>query len=155
MMKINSFNKALKLTWMRRLLYDTFTNRSPLIQNNEHVLKTGRSIVFNPKSRFLPFWKEAVEHWKELLTKTEEPDLIETILAQPLWNDSFLKDIYLFRLAWYNASTLSVRDMLNANGQPKSFFEFVSQYQITSSFLLHSRKVNNIPWKWRRSIPSI
>ena len=154
MTDIQSFDKALKLTWMRRLLYDTYTRDYVSFSKVKCViiLKTGGSIDPNLISTLNPFWKEVLNHWNELLMKIEEPDSVEHILTEPLWNNSFLKEKYLFDLVWYNAGLRSVRDIIKRNGQPKLFSEIMSEYQVPNNFLFYNKIVNNIPRRWRQII---
>ena len=72
------------------------------------IIKTGGCINSHSSSKFNPFWREVIEHWNELLRKMEEPETVEQIMNQPIWNNPFMKEKYLFNLAWYNAGIKSV-----------------------------------------------
>ena len=78
---------------MRRLLLDNSTcNHVPIEQSKcEMITKTGRCINSHLSFEFNQFWRGVIEHWNELLGKTEEPETVEQTLNKPIWNNPLMK----------------------------------------------------------------
>lgn len=137
MQGMGSFNKTLKLMWMRRLMYDSFTYNNVSISNDKCETNTKAEISVDANQNHS--FSKVMKLWNELLTKKTLTQQSKVSLGLQGMIHSLMT--ILFSLAWYNAGIRHVRDTFNANGQPNLFSEMVSQSQITRIFVFYDKIV--------------
>ena len=104
MIDLNDYNKALKISWMKRaLLDDKYSTCINLSENDcKIILNTGGYINTELMKKLNPFWLEVAQSWNEFLCKIERPTEIRHILSQPVWNNPFFRNKECFNNRWYN-----------------------------------------------------
>ena len=92
MIDLYNYNKALKISWMKRALLDNACVHCTSLSEHECniILNTGGRINGRIIKTLNPFWKEVAQYWNEFLSKLENPSNIKDILFQSPWNNSFL-----------------------------------------------------------------
>ena len=90
---------------------------------------------------------EALEAWQKLICFT--PETKEQILEEITWNNRFIKinGSSVFYRQWHDAGITKVGDIFK-DGSFLTFNEFVSTFQIKTTFLKHYGLCHTIPQEW-------
>ena len=156
-----SFNYALKLAWIRRLLehgneglwkkmvwnqlpiQDMYIWNCNLNSADAHLL-----------TEFIPykFWKEVIMAWS--LYNFQEPKNENEIREQNLWFNSFIKveNKPIFYKQWYTKGIRTIEDLLTENGSFLTFHQFVNKYNVNSNFLKYYGILSAIPAQWKNNL---
>ena len=125
MVELRSFIKALKVSWLRRILHQTKPNEwTCLSLINFHTLfSIGGSYAFKLSSELQnPFWKDLMHIWAEFC-KILPVENIGQILDSPLWhNENIGRGKILFK-NWHEKGIRVVFDIIGQNGE----FHFVNK----------------------------
>ena len=153
MIDLNNYNKALKISWMQRALFDKCSTCTALTENQCNIiLNTGGHIGTKLINKLNPFWKEVAHYWNEFLCKLERPTDTRHILAQSVWNNAFFRNKECFNNKWYNLGIRNICNIVNDNGQIKSLSELKTQFNIDENFLLYNTIIVNIPKEWKNAL---
>lgn len=151
MIHINNFIKALKITWIRRLIVSSHSNLWSSLSNIDFIklLTVGDGFsVLNIQRLKNPFWIDLLQSWKEF-TRHLNIENISEILHSPIWYNSLLncgQNVCIKN--WYDKGVRSISDFINADGQFYNFEEFRQTYNIRGTFLDYSFILNKIPNAW-------
>jgi hypothetical protein len=158
-----SFNYALKLAWLRRLLdqenkgtwKSLFMLNLPL--SEQYVWNC--NLMINDVCSLKPylknnFWKEVVEAW--CIYNFHEPTDITGIRTQNVWFNSFIKvdNKTLFHRDWYNSGVETITDLLDGNGKFLPYVQFVNKYNLRINYLSYYSLISAIPVKWKQLLNS-
>ena len=154
MIDLNSFNKSLKISWMKRILLND--EISPCIDlPNDYckiIQNTGGYVNTQIIKKLNPFWAEVAQSWNDFLCKLDRPTDIRQILSQSVWNNAFFRNKELFNNRWYNLGIRNIGNIFHANGEIKSFNEMKAEFGIDNNFLLYNTIVVNVPKEWKTLI---
>ena len=155
------FDKALKLTWVKRLCSDS---DAPWKYIPKSFLSTdGGTELFqcNYDNNFLDlnvrlpeFYKQIIHHWQEIVSTT--PHSKTEILSQTIWNNKFIttdqKMVYLPVLPhWYRAGIKQILDLFDEH--ENCFLPFLSlrnKYTLNCNFLQYYSLLSAIPQSWKK-----
>ena len=151
MVDLFNFDKALKLTWIRRVFQNSSRLKHLSVFNTtyEIMYSTGGHIDAKTLKNANPFWDEVGTHWNTFLSKLEPPTTQEGILHQALWKNAFHSDKTLFDREWHTANIRFISDIINQDGKFKTFSQIQEQYRIDSNCLIYNRLISNIPQSWK------
>ena len=121
---IYSFIKALKISWLRRIIQQenntTWHTFTPI--NFGKVLSLGGEFARNQAIHLNnPFWKDVLISWADFC-KEVKPEDIKSVLRAPLWFNTNLrngKNLYVHN--WDNRGIKTIGDLLDNNG---NFYTF-------------------------------
>jgi hypothetical protein len=98
------------------------------------------------------FYKEIIETWVKL--NYNEPEKVEDILRQVIWNNSLLKidGKAINYKSWIDKGIIFIRDLLDNTGKwaSKNFLE--AKFNTTINFLEYLSLTHTIPKEWKKKI---
>ena len=155
---VESFSKALKLIWIKKLLdpLNSSAWKCMLVDDLEHF--GGDKILCLPITGFFKdknvsgFWKEIFNIWASVqLFHTTTP---ESLLAQPIFLNKCIKidNSTIFKPSWIVHDVIYVNDLVNARGKIKSFADFIADFNVNCSLLEYNSVISAIPRQWRKQI---
>ena len=153
---------AMKISWIKRFLDDTFhpwktlptwlfagLGGSSIFHYN---LQLGERCSIIVKT-FPGFYQELIELWCKI--SYQEPSDIIQIYNQCLWNNSFIptKGKPIFNLSFINKGILKVSDILNESGNLMSWQSDKSKYNLDNKdFMSWIGLIESIPQKWKKEM---
>ena len=166
MIEFESMNKALKASWVKRLINDT---DSPwkIIPNCTTQQYGGLKFLlacnYSTKELKLnsvpPFYREVLKICEEIKRKKLEvyQDSIDPhdII---IWNNSDIKVEAkpVFYKSWHDAGVEKVKDLLDpSNGNFYTYQEFTTKFKVKGSFITYYGLLNAIRSKWKVLAPPI
>ena len=146
--------KSLRLAWIGRLL-DTSDDKWRAIPN-DYFRKHG-SLLFLLKCNYnvkllktgLPLFKrELLQYFQDLKNTTNILPNGEFIL----WNNKSITidNATLFWKSWFDSGVVSVKDVLNTNGNFLSYEEFSNNFNINTNYLHYFQLISAIPSELKR-----
>ena len=149
MIDFDIMSKALKLTWIPRLLRTSDNSNWCIIPKHYFKRMGGLNFLLrcNYDTNFfndLPlFYKKILEFFNELKTLYSYDQKQELILFN---NKDILVDGKPFFLSeWFRKGILSINELLNETGNVLTFQEFRDKYSCESNFLQYYQVVSAIP----------
>ena len=144
MLNIDSFIKALKLTWLRRLLKQHRACWIPLIpfdKNTYHrIVFFGSTWALNVASKIENrFWQDVLNAWGELIDIHSNIDGFYERVCGTLWYNKTISEIPLFIPQLYNKGVLSPADILHENGEIFSLEHVNESFGVCINFLDYHR----------------
>lgn len=154
MVEIKSFIKALKVSWLRRILHQSkpneWTNLSLI--NFDMLFSVGGSYAFKLGHDIQnPFWKDLMLIWAEYC-KILPVDNIGHILESPLWYNEKIGRGKLFFKNWHEKGIRVVQDIIAENGNLYTFEQLKTMYNINGTFLHYHQLIHNISPLWLNQI---
>ena len=154
---IKSMIKAIKLTWIKRLLLED-NNFTELAKVNSKISNFHEYFRHNMTSTHLystptPFYCQILDNWDELRS-TNTKKSINEILNEKIW---FNKDILIgnkpfFNRIWCNNGITKINDLFNNHGTFKSKEELFNDFH----FQINTMELNSIksaiPKEWVKQI---
>ena len=150
MVELRSFIKALKVSWLRRILHQTKPNEwTCLSLINFHTLfSIGGSYAFKLSSELQnPFWKDLMHIWAEFC-KILPYENIGQILDSPLWHNENIGSGKILFKNWHEKGIRVVFDIIGQNGEFYTFEQLKTMYNINGTFLDYQYLLNKIPRSW-------
>ena len=153
-----SFNYALKLAWLRRLL-DVNNKGSwktivlyKLPITEQYLWECNLNIKDLPnllKKEKRTFWTEVLEAW--CLFNFKEPTDLDSVRKQQIWFNSFIKidRNVLFYKNWYSHGICTIQDLLNNNSTFMTYEQFTNRYNIRCNYLTYYGVITAIPKEWK------
>ena len=140
MIHISSFVKALKLTWIRRILQ---TNSSWVNLFNESTQCSIKSVCdfgneylrSRLKEITNPFWKDVLHSLCDFATLLPKRNISAT-LKSPLWHNCFIKidKRPIFIKKWHDSGITLIQDLFTDNGDFMTLYDFQQKYNFTPPF---------------------
>ena len=152
---IYSFIKALKISWLRRVIQQanntTWHFLNPI--DFDKVLSLGgeyaRSLAINLRN---PFWKDVLISLADFCREVK-PEEIKSILSAPLWFNSHLRNgNNLYVKNWDNKGIKTIGDILDNNGNFYTFDTLKEIYGVRGTFLNYENILHKIPNQWKNLI---
>lgn len=157
MIQVESFIKALKITWLRRIIMQNRLNSCTwnVLSNLEYnkIFSLGdRYCTVKAQDIQNPFWSNLLQSWGTFC-RSATIDNIEQVLYSPLWYSSHIsqrQNIY-FR-QWYGKGIRNIIDLVNENGQFYQFEDLQQQYGLLGTYLDYQYILRKIPDDWKNQI---
>ena len=154
MLDLNTFNKALKLSWVRKYLNDDDSGKwkllcnFPLIFNGEAEFFRGnldRKDVSKYNNVPDPFITEIVQIWTEMSFE-DTIKSIDHLLSLNLWYNSLVKveKKSIYYKSWSAKGIQKVRHLMRGKSKFLSFTEFKERFDIKPNFLAFYGVVSSI-----------
>jgi hypothetical protein len=158
MLDIDSFIKAQKVMWVKRLLEPGKASWKavPLLYLNEflgpNTFKCNLSCEEKPKN-FPDFYWLIIKCWNEINTTTKDYDSPFTIRRECIWlnKNIQIKNIDIPWRTWSEKGINIIHDILNEKGNFVSAAELARKYNLNIDFLKYNAIKNAIPQPWRRT----
>lgn len=154
MVELTSFIKALKVSWLRRILQQSETggwNELAFI-NFSKLFSFGGIYAAKLNSNLRnPFWKDLMQVWCDFC-KAVPVENIKDILICPLWHNERIGNGQLFLRNWCDMGIRVIKDLLNEEGIFYSFEQLKEKYNIRGTFLDYQHVLNSIPQIWKDQI---
>ena len=154
MIELRSFVKALKLSWLRRILQQSkpceWSNLSNI--NFQKFFSVGSNFASKLSDELQnPFWKDLMHVWAEFCRIVPVED-INQIIESPLWfNDNIGRGKIFFK-NWHDKGIRTISDILSQTGDIYTLEQLKSNYSIKGTFLDYQKVINNIPHSWKMHI---
>ena len=142
MIHLDSYIKALKITWIRRLLNTEGTWQNTIFHSIDlkSLLHFGteylNKCINKTKNQF---WKDVFQAWKALQFKQEQKDNYssEQIQNNELWFNDKIKigGKSIFYKKWYEKNIIYINDLLQDNGTFYKINEFKDKFNFEINFL--------------------
>ena len=150
-------NKAIKATWVRRLITDPLREKESLFSKWGGFLlfKCNFSLMLLDLSNLPLFYKDVVSAWETVIH--HEPLSHTQICSQIVWNNRYIVigNTSVFYKAWFNAGIIHLNDLLQNDGTFYSMIDLHNIYgiEINSCHALkyHALKAA-IPQKWKEVV---
>ena len=159
MIHLPSFIKALKLTWIKKLV--DANNTSPwklmLIDSLEkyghcNILLYDKASCNEISNDFNRFWKDVFISWSTLYS--EPVTTSEQMLMQPIWHNKRIlvngKECYYRH--WHEKDIFVIADVVDDDGSFYSFTQFREKFNLNVSFLEYYGLISAIPRDWKNII---
>ena len=151
MVHLISFIKALKVSWLRRVIHSETANWCAFaFINFSKVISTGPVYAINQRNALNnPFWKDILDAWADFC-KIYKAENIQFILYSPVWyNSNFKNSQNLYINDWFKKGVKNICDLLNENGEFYQFEEFKQIYGIRGTILDYEYVLRKIPDQWK------
>lgn len=152
MVNISSFIKALKITWLRRIIQNSQDNSWYALSNIDFqkVFSFGSGFASHYKQHiYNPFWKEILQNWAEFCN-TIKIESIDQVLNSPLWyNKNLLNGGNIYIADWYEKGLRQISDLIDEQGNIYSFDVLKGMYNLRGTFLDFQALIRKIPNDWK------
>ncbi len=156
-----SFNYALKLAWIRRLLDNgseemwksMVLNQLPI--TDSYIWNCNLSIIdahHLTHTIKYHFWKEVIEAWSQY--NFQEPQNEGEIRKQNIWFNSFIKvdNQPMFYKHWYTNGIKTIEDLLHENGSFLTFEQLANKFNVRGNYLTYYGLLSAIPVPWKHML---
>lgn len=157
MIDIDSFIKALRVSWLRRVIrgerkwQECFLK---IIDENNYFWKVGALYMKSKINKVEnKFWKEVIVSWAQF-QNTHTATTFEEITSEPLWFNRHFSKPYLFFSDWARHNVLTIKDILGVDGKVLNFTDFKNKFAVSGTILDYNRLLHNIPRLWRETFKS-
>ena len=152
------FNKALKLTWIKRLCSDSdapwkYIPKSFLSSvGGTELFKCNYDYNLLDLNNHLPeFYKQIINYWQKIASTT--PHSKNEVLSQIIWNNRFIminkKMVYLPQ--WHEAGVKQISDLFDEyENRFLPFLSFCNKYALDCNFLQYHSLISAIPQRWKK-----
>ena len=152
------FDKALKLTWVKRLCSSSdapwkYIPKSFLSTvSGTDLFQCNYDYNLLDRTGHLPeFYKQIIHHWQEIVSTT--PHSKTEILSQIIWNNKFItiekKMVYLPQ--WHRAGIKKISDLFDEHENCfLSFLALRNKYMLICNFLQYYGIISAIPRSWKK-----
>ena len=152
MININIFIKALKLSWLRRVIKtsknESWFSLSKIDFQTIFCLGSGCKKLPEISNLQNPFWIDIITCWSDFCNKFS----IETaqhILDSPVWhNQKLINGGNLYISDWYKKGIRYVSDLIDENGNLYEFVTLKNRYGLKGTFLDYQSVLRKIPKSW-------
>lgn len=155
MINIQYFIKALRITWLRRVIQSnenkTWYDLSGI--DFEKVFTLGSGYARQCKQTIHnPFWKDMLQNWADFCNAVS-CETVDQVVESPLWfNKNLLNGENFCIHHWYKKGIRSIIDIIDAHGNFYEFEELKGMYNIRGTFLDFQSLLRKIPDRWKTII---
>ena len=152
MINIDYFIKALKVSWLRRVIqnsHDTSWYSLSMI-DFQKIFSFGKGYATRVASNLNnPFWKELLQIWAHFCSCIKVESIFQ-ILNSPLWfNNNLRNGDYIYIKDWYNKGLRHVSDLIDERGNLYEFEALKTRHNLRGTFLEFQSLIRKIPNEWR------
>ena len=140
MIHISSFVKALKLTWIRRILQTNSSWVNLFIESTQCSINSlcdfgNEYLRSRLKEITNPFWKDVLHSLCDFVTLLPKRN-ISAALKSPLWHNCFIKidKRPIFIKKWHDSGITLIQDLFTDNGDFMTLYDFQQKYNFTPPF---------------------
>ena len=154
MVELRSFIKALKVSWLRRILQQSDTGgwKELASINFSEIFSFGGVCAAKLSSNLQnPFWKDLMQVWSEFCEAVPVEN-IKQILICPIWHNDRIGNGQLFLRNWWDMGIRVINDLISEEGIFYSFEQLKAKYNIRGTFLDYQHVLNNISQVWKDQI---
>ena len=143
MINLPAYIKALKITWLRRILNSDGVWQNLLLHRIklDHLLQFGIEYVEKVlKDIKNNFWKDVFISWRDNVRKKDNSFTefnLEDILKSPIWYNSKIKinNTHIYLNTWHEKGILYINDLINEDGTLFTYEEFINKFHLNANFL--------------------
>ena len=161
MQDITAQNKALKISWLKRLTENNNSKWKKMIQEQLPKTNNMNYLHFNLKKEdvqkafprlYNTFWKEILEEYYEINYK--KPEEIENITNQIIWFNSNIKidNRTIYYQKWEEKNIIKLQDILDNEGKIMEKGEIQRELNINIDFLTYYSIKAAIPKIWLKQL---
>ena len=148
MINIDYFIKALKVSWLRRVIqnsHDTSWYSLSMI-DFQKIFSFGKGYATRVASNLNnPFWKELLQI-RAYFCSCIKVESIFQILNSPLWfNNNLRNGDYIYIKDWYNKGLRHVSDLIDERGNLYEFEALKTRHNLRGTFLEFQSLIRKIP----------
>ena len=152
MINLHYFIKALKVSWLRRIIQNSqntsWYSLSMIDFQKTFSLGQGYAKQLNGNTDS-PFWKELLQIWA-YFCKCFKVESVFQSLNSPLWFNSNLTNGDYFSIKdWYNKGLSHVSDLIGEHGNFYEFDVVKTRYNLRGTFLDFQSLLRKIPNEWK------
>lgn len=155
MTNISFFIKALKISWLRRIVHNSEHAAWYALSNINFmsVLSFGHGYAAQLYTAIdNPLWKDLLVSWATYC-EMFKIDNIKEILASPIWyNSNLIRGRTFFINDWFNKGARFISDLLDRNGNIYEFQTLKDIYGLRGTFLDYQALIAKIPNRWKNII---
>ena len=154
MVELRSFIKALKVSWLRRILQQSDTGgwKELASINFSEIFSFGGVCAAKLSSNLQNlFWKDLMQVWSEFCEAVPVEN-IKQILICPIWHNDRIGNGQLFLRNWWDMGIRVINDLISEEGIFYSFEQLKANYNIRATFLDYQHVLNNISQVWKDQI---
>ena len=147
MLNIFSFEKALKVNWIKRLLFQSKTQWTILISeiigklNLSNLYKYSGEYISVVDHKLNDFWQNVFSYWK-ILCKNHLINSNSDILQSCLWYNAQISSEPLYYRTWVKKGIFYVGDLLKPSGEIMNLTEIENTYDLrVNTFLYYRLKI--------------
>ena len=147
MVNFESFVKAQKVSWVKRLVVDN--SALHYVRRQIPYITISEFLCCHIHSKEIPinislFYKQVLQAWFTLRFKSMESDDIV------LWYNHKIRiqNNYVFYKKWYKKGIFLLKDLFNENGEIMTFNELKTKYDITDNIMNYMSIIHAIPNEW-------
>ena len=155
----NSMFKAMKLTWINRLITknNTFTNLVRAITriNDPKSFLTRKPLDTKFYEDLPLFYEQLMQIWLNIYAN--EPHKIVQLLSEPLWFNKYIcidNNTVHFK-NWSKAGINKIIDLVNEDGKLLNLTELVGKYHLKTNFMEYNMIMAAIPKKWIKQLKGV
>lgn len=153
MVELKSFIKALKISWLRRILQQSCECGWKELSFIHWNLYSLGGCYATKLTRDLqnPFWENLMTIWSEFC-RIVPIDNIDQVLESPIWYNEHIDHGRLFLKNWFDNGIRVIYDIIDKNGAFYTFEQLQAMYNVRGTFLDYQHIVHNIPQSWKALI---
>ena len=152
MININSFIKALKITWLRRVIISSENISWNKLSNIDFqkLFSLGQGYVNEIKQLIdNPFWRELLQNWADLCNRVKV-ETVQHVLDSPLWYNQKLNNGGNYYIKeWWKKGVRQISDILDEQGEFYQFEDFKEKFDVKGTFLHYQSLLRRIPTEWK------
>ena len=148
--------EAIKFKWIQKLMDNTISKPWKAYICEKMNEPINEFLIFNIQVKDLKhisdrFYKGLFETWAKL--NYVEPEKVEDILKQVIWNNSLLKITGkgIFYKSWVDKNIIYIRDLLDNTGKLASKNYLEIKFNITIKILEYQSLKHVIPKEWKKN----
>ena len=146
MIDVNNFDRALKITWLRRFYSSCNT---PWFKVAIHYLNSVKKLImlgsiysFKLSKRICnKFWAQAVDYWSTLIVDNPVNDTNDAS-KESLWSNPKVSKVEMSLPHWFNKGIIAIGDLMHANGKFISQKTLTDIYNIKTNYLEYHRVIS-------------
>ena len=151
MINVLNFIKAIKTTWIRRILQGGNQQWLKLLESS--IFSTNKIAVFGPqwciqiKSKISnKFWKSVLESWIDI-SNAYKPVYFDDILSSPLWYNHLISPYTMYLSKWFQKGIYIIGDILTTTNNEMavlSFEDLKKQYNFPNMNILDYYRIRGL-----------
>lgn len=154
MVQLTSFIKALKISWLRRIISSSGNNKWSDLSGIDFakLFSVGGSFSLQLSNTLdNPFWRDLTKHWSAFCQNIKI-ESIKQVLESPIWFNTNVGLGQLFIKEWYKKGVKTIYDLIDENGDIYTFNTFKERFNVRGTFLEYQNLLNKIPNEWKNII---
>lgn len=154
MIELKSFIKALKISWLRRIIQQSNEDGSKQLSYIHFVKLYSFGGCYAAKLMHElqnPFWKNLMHIWFEFC-KIVPVENIAYVVESPIWYNSHIGHGRLFLKNLSDNGIRVIYDIIGDDGEFYTFEELKAIFNIRGTFLDYQHIINSIPQTWKTLI---